>query len=266
MDLEEAKTKDTYNRFFARGKIIGIGVDDYGHKRFVLYIRGIGGTVAQRNKEEKETVKTVSGPRPVYLSIAFGNNTPHNVRVTDIVDVEGHIIAYPYFNEAVNKWGFVQYLKADSIALSVPELTKVFGEDAVGFSTGRHYSRVYVKGEVIDKYKAEGSIWHKLTLRVDGDMDDRRRNDIRAQYSSRMRVNDVQYEKGDTIALIGTFSSSSKTAKNDSGRIVYFENVIVDDMAVVKRKEHEQDGSIAGGFGDFGVKDELGDSEEEENE
>ena len=51
MDLEEAKTKDTYNRFFARGKIIGIGVDDYGHKRFVLYIRGIGGTGAQRNKE-----------------------------------------------------------------------------------------------------------------------------------------------------------------------------------------------------------------------
>ena len=70
-----------------------------------------------------------------------------------------------------------------------------------------------------------------------------------------MRVNDVQYEKGDTIALIGTFSSSSKTAKNDSGRIVYFENVIVDDMAVVKRKKHVQDGSLAGGFGDFGGKD-----------
>ena len=263
MDLEEARTKDTYNRFFARGKIIGIGVDDYGHKRFVLYIRGIGGSRAQRNKEEKETVKTVPGSRPVYLSIAFGNNTPHNVRVTDIVDVEGHIIAYPYFNEVVNKWGFIQYLKADNITQSVPELTKVFGEEAVGFSTGRHYSRVCVKGEVIDKYRAEGSIWHKLTLRVDGDNDDRRRNDIRAQYSSRMRVNDVQYEIGDTIALIGTFSSSSKTAKNDSDRIVYFENVIVDDMAVVKKKERAQEGSFAGGFGDYGETDGTEDSDKE---
>lgn len=87
-----------------------------------------------------------------------------------------------------------------------------------------------------------------------GDNDDRRHNDIRAQYSSRMRVNDVQYEKGDTIALIGTFSSSSKTSKNDSGRIVYFENVIVDDMAVVKRKDRAQENPFAGGFGDFGEK------------
>ena len=258
MDLGEARIKDTYNRFFARGKIIGIGADDYGHKRFVLYIRGIGGARAPRNGEEKETVKVAPGSRPVYLSIAFGNNTPHNVRVTDIVDVEGHIVAYPYYNEVVGKWGFIQYLKADSIAPSVPELTKVFGDDVKGFSTERQYSRVYVKGEVVDKYKGEGSIWNKMTIRVEGDLDDRRRNDIRAQYSDRMRVNDVQYEIGDTIALIGTFSSSRKTAKNDSDRILYFENVIVDDMGVVKRKEREQAGSFTGGFGDFGEKGRSG--------
>ena len=54
MDLGEARTKDTYNRFFARGRIIGIGMDDYGHKRFVLYIRGTGGPRASKNGEEKD--------------------------------------------------------------------------------------------------------------------------------------------------------------------------------------------------------------------
>ena len=155
--------------------------------------------------EDKENIKPAPGSRPVYLSIAFGNNTPHNVRVNDIVEVEGRMVAYPYFNETVEKWGFIQYLKADSIIPAVPELTKVFGEAAKGFSTERHYSRVYVKGVVIDKYKKESSIWHKLTLCVEGDQDDRRSSHIRAQYSDRMRVNDIQYEIGDTMALIGSF-------------------------------------------------------------
>ena len=113
---------------------------------------------------------------------------------------------------------------------------------------------------MIDKYKKEGSIWHKLTIRVDGDSEDRRANHIRAQYSDRMRVNDVQYEKGDTVALIGTFSYSRKVAKHDDARIVYFENVIVDDMAVVKKKEKAQESPFAGGFGDFG-EDEVSVSE-----
>lgn len=266
MDLGEARTKDTYNRFFARGRIIGIGMDDYGHKRFVLYIRGTGGPRASKNGEEKENVKPAPGARPVYLSIAFGNNTPYNVRISDIVEVEGHMVAYPYKNEAVDKWGFIQYLKADSITPAVPELTKVFGEEAAGFSTGRHYSRFYLKGVVIDKYKKEGSIWHKLTIRVDGDSEDRRANHIRAQYSDRMRVNDVQYEKGDTVALIGTFSYSRKVAKHDDARIVYFENVIVDDMAVVKRKEKAQESPFAGGFGDFGETVSLGSEEDKKVE
>ena len=222
----------------------GLGFQNYdtGHKRFVLFIRGNGGQRASKNMEDKENVKPAPGSRPVYLSIAFGNNTPHNVRVNDIVEVEGRMVAYPYFNETVEKWGFIQYLKA----------TKVFGEEAKGFSTERHYSRVYVKGVVIDKYKKESSIWHKLTLCVEGDQDDRRSSHIRAQYSDRMRVNDIQYEIGDTMALIGTFSYSRKASKNDDSRIIYFENIIVDDMAVVRRKERVQERPFDGGFGDFG--------------
>ena len=171
MDLGEARTKDTYNRFFARGRIIGIGMDDYGHKRFVLYIRGTGGPRASKNGEEKENVKPAPGARPVYLSIAFGNNTPYNVRISDIVEVEGHMVAYPYKNEAVDKWGFIQYLKADSITPAVPELTKVFGEEAAGFSTGRHYSRFYLKGVVIDKKVPSGTSSQSVltgTLRTGG--------------------------------------------------------------------------------------------------
>ena len=45
-----------------------------------------------------------------------------------------------------------QYLKVADIALSVPELTKVFGDDIKGVTTERQYCRVYVKGEVVNKY------------------------------------------------------------------------------------------------------------------
>lgn len=54
MDLGEARTKDTYNRFFARGRIIGIGMDDYGHKRFVLYIRGTGGREPLKTERKRK--------------------------------------------------------------------------------------------------------------------------------------------------------------------------------------------------------------------
>ena len=69
----------------------------------------------------------------------------------------------------------------------------------------------------------------------------------------------MQHEKGDTVALIGTFSYSRKTSKNDSDRIVYFENVIVDDMAVIKRKTN----TFAEGFGDF---EEAASTESEETD
>ena len=56
------------------------------------------------------------------------------------------------------------------------------------------------------------------------------------------------------MALIGSFSYSRKASRNDESRIIYFENIIVDDMAVVRRKEEAQGNSFAGGFGDFGVE------------
>ena len=93
--------------------------------------------------------------------------------------------------------------------------------EEMGHMTSLHEEVV----RIIDKYKKESSIWHKLTLRVEGDQDDRRSSHIRAQYSDRMRVNDIQYEIGDTMALIGTFSYSRKASRNDESRIIYFENI-----------------------------------------
>ncbi len=44
MDIKEifkdAREKETYNRFYALGKVQGIGTDDFGRKHFILFVRG----------------------------------------------------------------------------------------------------------------------------------------------------------------------------------------------------------------------------------
>ena len=67
MYLEDAKVKETYNKVFARGKIVGFGKNDYGMKRFVLYVRG-------RTVQNKEK-------NPLYMSVAFGTDVNRDYRV-----------------------------------------------------------------------------------------------------------------------------------------------------------------------------------------
>lgn len=240
MYLEDAKVKETYNKVFARGKIVGFGKNDYGMKRFVLYVRG-------RTVQNKEK-------NPLYMSVAFGTDVNRDYRVGDMVEVEGHLIAYPYKNEVWNKWGYVQYLVADRISICKSELNSVFGVDG-GFALERQYCRVYLKGTVTNKYSKEGSGWHRFTILVDVNEEGRRPNRVRVQYSDRMRVSEVEYKEGDKMVVIGTMASSMKKRENDEIR--YFENVIADDMCVYEKKKEEPANSFAADFGNFEVEAET---------
>ena len=247
MNLEEAKTNETYNKVFARGKIVGFGKNDYGMKRFILYVKG---RIAQDREKN-----------PLYMSIVFGNEVSRDFRVGDMVEVEGHMIAYPYKNEVWDRWGYIQYVVADSIEVCRPELSRVFGIEG-GFAIEKPCCRIYLKGTVTNKYTKEGSSWHRFTVLVDDDKKNSRSNRVRVQYSDRMRVSEVEYEEGDRITVIGVMSSSIKGKDKE---IRYFENVIADDMAVYEKKTEEARESFAEAFGDFEEMEELP-SEPEETE
>lgn len=261
--LEERRDHETLNLFYGRGVIRGMGRDDYGHKRFILFVRGIGGP---RNRNEKEERRNPAG-RETYVSIAFGENvSPLNIRVDDKVEVIGHITGYSYSNDAWNKGGYIMYCEADRMELAVPVLSGMFGSEAGGFATERPMTRVALKGKVIKKASMESknkdSTWYRFLMNVDVNEPGRRPSTIWAQYSSRMRVNDVKVEVGDTVCLFGPFSSTRKLIGeapdgNSAGSRPFakqetkdYLNVIVDDMCVLK-KAAAGAAVPASGFGNF---------------
>ena len=83
---------NNHNKVRARGRIIGIGRDDYGHRSLILFIRG------------------GRDSRPVYVSFAFDTDLPLNVTVQSFVDIEGYVTAYSYRNEVWGRQSYVQSL------------------------------------------------------------------------------------------------------------------------------------------------------------
>lgn len=208
------KNEKNVNYVEASGKIVGIGRDDYGRKRLVLFIRGY----QQR--------------RPIYASFAISKDVNIDFKVEDNVVIKGRIVAYLFENELWNgRTTYTQYLVADSVVPDETELKRVFDVDG-GFAYKDPYIRVYLRGEVIKKTINEQAGWINFILRIPNETG--KTNEVRLQFSKRMRVNDVEFEEGDEMVVFGTMSSKRK---NINGQVRSFEDFIVDDMAKIEKQE-----------------------------
>lgn len=214
--MDNKLNKRGANFIKARGKIISIGRDSFGHNNIVLLI--IRATVN----------------RPLKLSFALESGLPVDVELNDYVNVEGYVKAY---NDGVKEDGrdnYIQYLVASKVEKDVPELQKIYNTDE-GFAHEDSFVRVCLAGELIYKNHNKDAGWINLTVKVPSINDDQRDDyTVAVQYSENMRVNDVDAVVGDNVAMV-TFMSSKTKFKNDVP--LYFENFIVDDMFVVKDKE-----------------------------
>lgn len=216
VDATEEKRKNV-NGINARGRVLGIGKDNYGRPRFILFIRA-------------------NSSRPAsYVSFSLDKISLGDIRVGDFVDVEGHIVAYNTRSRVWDRNIYTQYMVADKVELCRTRLKKIYGFDG-GFAFDRPYIDVYVSGKVTDIESREG----RNTLSILVEEKGKRPNTINVQYSDRMRVNDVKPSKGDEICLVGTIYTK-KTDKDGSTR--YYENIIVDDMGIVV-KEEEADSTL----------------------
>lgn len=234
---------NNHNKVRARGRIIGIGRDDYGHRSLILFIRG------------------GRDSRPVYVSFAFDTDLPLNVTVQSFVDIEGYVTAYSYRNEVWGRQSYVQYFVAEKIELSKTQLEEAFPEECAGQGFAHHdaFIDVSLMGEIVrisrsEAQNQEGSdkprVWTRIMLRVDPAKDDHRPSLVNVQYSSNMRVSDTPIHVGDKVCMTALVSSKRKNtgyqtesnARRSSRRnIRNFEDIIVNDVAVIEHAQPETD-------------------------
>ena len=235
---------NNHNKVRARGRIIGIGRDDYGHRSLILFIRG------------------GRDSRPVYVSFAFDTDLPLNVTVQSFVDIEGYVTAYSYRNEVWGRQSYVQYFVAEKIELSKTQLEEAFPEECAGQGFAHHdaFINVSLMGEIVrisrsEAQNQEGSdkprVWTRIMLRVDPAKDDHRPSLVNVQYSSNMRVSDTPIHVGDKVCMTALVSSKRKntsyqtesnTRRNSSRRNTRnFEDIIVNDLVVIEHAQPETD-------------------------
>ena len=241
---------NNHNKVKARGRIVGIGRDDYGHRSLILFIRG------------------GRDSRPVYVSFAFDADLPLNVTVQSFVDIEGYVTAYSYRNEVWGRQSYVQYFVAEKIELSKTQLEEAFPEECAGQGFAHHdaFIDVSLMGEIVrisrsEAQNQEGSdkprVWTRIMLRVDPVKDGHRPSLVNAQYSSNMRVSEIPIHVGDKVCMTALVSSKRKNTSNqteDDARrsssrrnarnfrnVRNFEDIIVNDLVVIEHAKPETD-------------------------
>ena len=233
-DYGEANKGNKFNKVYLRGKVVAYGTAPNGAPTFVVMVkRGV------KDENGKETA-------PIMIDVAYGNAKiigAEEVKLQRHVEVEGHLVAYSYRNEIWGKWSYVQFVMADNIEAIKPKLTEVFGVE--GFAFDPYYSEYYMKGEVEYIRKPEnGRGWIVMTVNAGKDAS------VRTQFSSKMRVNDVgrTCQVGDIVCLTGTIHSTIKEGREN--RNVKFENLLIDDLAVIKRAEDKNSPAKENGVAD----------------
>jgi flagella basal body P-ring formation protein FlgA len=178
------------------------------------------------------------------------------------VDIEGYVTAYSYRNEVWGRQSYVQYFVAEKIELSKTQLEEAFPEECAGqgFAHNDAFINVSLMGEIVrisrsEAQNQEGSdkprVWTKIMLRVEPAKDDHRPSLVNVQYSSNMRVSDTPIHVGDKVCMTALVSSKRKNtgyqtesnARRNSSRrnIRNFEDIIVNDLAVIEHAQPETD-------------------------
>ena len=219
----------------ARGRVVGFGKDFQGRNEIYIFMR-----------QEYQA-------RPVQVAFLFRNIDPE-IRIGDFVEIEGYVTAY--YRQAANfeqtgKRTYAQAFVATSIQFCKTEIEEIFGVEG-GFSR-KPMIRCYYSGEVTrinytkgkvrdarDRRKVREVTFVNLLVKVPSNSVTRRLNIITAQYTERMRTNDINVEVGDTGAIVANVTSTKKEFSNQE-KPVFFTNLQIDDMVIVEKGTKPQD-------------------------
>ena len=187
------------NVLFARGKIVEIN-DKGSAPSFILFIRN------------------GAGRKHTYLTFEYDSNKFHLKKGT-VVSITAHIENTGTQNNCV--------IITDSVQNEQTELATFFNQKSdFGFAYPNHFAKMFVFGKVIDKYLKPNSNWIEMIIK------DNCENRVKVQYSTKMRVNETNFEIGDYVYLSALPISIQKTIHEE---MFIFENYILEDIVVEQK-------------------------------
>lgn len=197
--MKKDKKIPLLNEFYCRGRIVGKGGFKERNPYLTIFIKG---------KRE-----------PNYMKVYFESVDIQNFKMNQNVYITGFVKStiIPYLYEGRKD----QYFFGEKIILENTLLSEAFEIDNIGFSFKNPFSRVFLSGLILSI--KESNNWITLQVR------DYKEQVITLQYSKNMRVNDVSLEINDFVFISATLISKRKS---HNGTIVYYEDLIVDDLAV----------------------------------
>ncbi|NQJ21509.1 hypothetical protein HO566_03015 [Streptococcus suis] len=187
------------NTIFARGKIIEINDKD-SNPSFILFVRNGGGR------------------RHTFLTFRYD--------VSKIVPIEGtNVYIEGHLNNIFDSTRYKsQYYVADYLKLEQTEITNHFNlSESNGFAFPKHFAKFFVYGTVIHKSSRINSIWIELIVK------DKYNNEVKLQYSKKMRVSDIKFKVGDKVYVYALPISTEKLLNEE---IVNFETLVAEDIVI----------------------------------
>lgn len=187
------------NTIFARGKIVEVS-NDVNNPSFLLFIRNGGGR------------------RHTYLAFKYDANKLTPIDGANVY-IEGHL------NNAFNSTKLKrQHYFADCLNLDQTEISNHFSlKESKGFAYPKHFAKFFVYGTVINMNVNYNSIWIELTIKDEND------NEVKIQYSKKMRVNDTKLNTGDKVYVYALPISTEKLVNEE---IVNFETLVAEDIVI----------------------------------
>lgn len=240
------------NKVIARGRVIGYGRNEYGYLGLTLFIRGTGNVSRRNSAATSRRANTRNENDGTYVHFTYGKNAtmPLDVTINSNVEILGHVEANIVKSDMWDKTSYIQYLVIDEIKKADTQLEEAFGDvcKGMGFAYPAPFISVALMGEILKITKSDPNaedasdtsrVWTRLRMKVDSE-DGTRPSIVEMQYSSNMRVSDVDCKVGDIVCVTAMMISRQKTTKGNT-QPRNFENIIVNDMAIIESAHPEME-------------------------
>ena len=210
--------------------------------------RGVVLAIGRNNRYRRPMVRIVIKGRrdTAYIECQIEGDYPNDIHRRDYVMVQGYIRAFTYHNDALNKNSDVFYFVCTKIQKDKPELEQRFGVRGGNFHAEQFF-RAYVSGTVEKIRQYPDSSWAHITVNTRGGEIDRRPSHVVMSYPLNSRLPLFDYEVGDKIcARCSVYTPEKKT----NGKSMRFQNLTVEDIAYLEKKNRPEDGIVPNPFPD----------------
>ncbi|HFI0769177.1 TPA: hypothetical protein ACGO6Y_002372, partial [Streptococcus suis] len=158
------------------------------------------------------------GRRHTFLTFRYDADKLKPREGTNVY-IEGHL-----YNNLGSTSFKSQHYFADFLKKEQTEISNFFNlSDSNGFAYPKHFAKFFISGTIIHKSSRINSIWIELIVK------DKYNNEVKLQYSKKMRVSDIKFKVGDKVYVYALPISTEKLVNEE---IVNFETLVAEDIVI----------------------------------